>query len=530
MKKYALLSVSDKAGIVELAQSLSQHGIQLLSTGGTFKVLEEAGLNVEAVEEYTGFPEMMDGRVKTLHPKVHGGLLHLRDKSDHLAACEKFEIAAIDYLVVNLYPFKETIHKENVILSEAIENIDIGGPSMLRSAAKNYQSVTVVTDPRDYPYLIQELDREGNTSLAFRAYLARKVFQLTAHYDAMISEYLTSAHQDLSFPEPHQWNYLTLTYDQATPLRYGENSHQAATFYRAINPPAFSLAAAQQLQGKQLSYNNLRDADAAIRIAREFDQPCAVAVKHMNPCGVALGADIEQAFANCYQADPVSIFGGILVLNRPVEADLAQKLQEIFLEIIIAPEFSSEALAILETKKNLRLLNLDFSAKSSFYQTEYTSIIGGLLGQATDASDELPDSIQSNLPTQWTVMTQRQPDLVELQAMNFAMKVCKHVKSNAIVVSNGEMTLGIGAGQMNRVGAAEIALKAASSKLSQVKQPLVLASDAFFPFADTVELALKYGVSAIIQPGGSIRDQDSVELADQHQLTMVKTGMRHFKH
>lgn len=561
-QRYALISLSDKTGIIQVASALVQSGVTLLSTGGTYQVLDQAGLPVVSVDALTGFPEMMDGRVKTLHPKVHGGLLALRDNPDHLAAMAQHDISPIDYVIVNLYPFRQTIEKADVTLAQAIENIDIGGPSMLRSAAKNYRSVTVVTDPSDYPALIDQVNTKGQTSPEFRAYLARKVFQLTAHYDALIGDYLLS--QEKEAFDPHfDWDFKTVTYLDGTDLRYGENSHQAAKVYRSSKAPSFSLTQAQQLQGKALSYNNYRDGDAAIKIAREFDQPVAVAVKHMNPCGVAIGDTIEQAFDRAYLADPVSIFGGILVFNRPVSLGLAQKLQDVFLEIIIAPEFDDQALAVLKQKKNLRLMVLDFKDKDQSYQEELVSINGGLLVQSSDKSNELdgPDfakdqelspevtgdtsskanplvstdqngDLQVAYPS-WQVMTKRTPTPAEAHALAFNMKVCKHVKSNAIVVGNGTMTLGIGAGQMNRIGSAIIALKQAGATLDQdpgQAQPLVMASDAFFPMDDTVSAAIQAGVTAIIQPGGSIKDQDSVAVCDQYQVAMVKTGLRHFKH
>lgn len=530
MAQYALLSVSDKRGIEQLAQALINQGVKLLSTGGTLKAIEAAGLEVESVDSYTGFPEMMDGRVKTLHPKIHGGLLALRDNADHQAAMEEHGIRAIDYVIVNLYPFKNTILKEGVSLEEAIENIDIGGPSMLRSSAKNYRSVTVVTDPSDYDVLIQQLEDKGQTSLAFRQYCARKVYQLTAHYDALIANYLNNLGLEDQDFEGNDWDHLTLTYDQGTELRYGENSHQKASFYKEVKPTAFSLAAAQQLNGKELSYNNLRDADAAIKIVREFDEPAAVAVKHMNPCGVAIGDTIEQAFDRCQAADPISIFGGIVVVNRPVTIELAEKLAAIFLEIIIAPSFDEAALARLSKKKNLRLLTLDFDQKDQSYQTEYVTVNGGILAQDSDHSDELPKDETAGLPAQWEVSTQRQPTEQEIKAMNFAMKVVKHVKSNAIVITNDFMTLGVGAGQMNRVGSAEIALKQAQEKDESLREIFVMGSDAFLPMADTAELAVEYGVTAIAQPGGSIRDADTVEVCDANDIAMAITKIRHFRH
>ncbi|OYQ68240.1 bifunctional phosphoribosylaminoimidazolecarboxamide formyltransferase/IMP cyclohydrolase [Aerococcus sp. 1KP-2016] len=526
---YALLSVSDKTNILTVARKLVEKGVQLLSTGGTFKAIQEAGIPVQTVDSYTGFPEMLDGRVKTLHPKIHGGLLGLRDSAEHQATMKEHEIAAIDYVIVNLYPFKETISQNDVTLQDAIENIDIGGPSMLRSAAKNYQSVTVVTDPADYDTLISQLDQDGQTSFAFRQYLAGKVFQLTSHYDTLIADYLkdfNAGEQD--FPV-NEWAHKTMTFIDKESLRYGENGHQKAAFYKTLNPAANSIAAAKQLHGKQLSYNNLKDADAALKIAQEFDEPVAVAVKHMNPCGVAVGATIEEAFDRCFQADNVSIYGGIVVVNRPVTLALANELAKIFLEIIIAPSFEADALARLEKKKNLRLLTVSFDEKVAPYQ-EFISITGGLLVQDADLSDELPREEITALPEQWTVATTRQPDQAQLDAMNFGMKVVKHVKSNAIIINNEYMTLGIGAGQMNRVGSARIAIKQAEEKDSALKGAYVMSSDAFLPMDDTATLAHEHGIKAIVQPGGSIHDEDSVVVCDANDMTMVMTGNRHFRH
>ncbi|WP_124057694.1 bifunctional phosphoribosylaminoimidazolecarboxamide formyltransferase/IMP cyclohydrolase [Vaginisenegalia massiliensis] len=527
--KYALISVSDKSGIQELAYALIKQGIHLISTGGTYRVLEEAGLPVQSVDSVTGFPEMMDGRVKTLHPKIHGGLLGLRDNANHMAAMKKHEIQPIDYVIVNLYPFKETILKPEASLADAIENIDIGGPSMLRSAAKNYQSVTVVTDPRDYPTLIDQLNQKGKTSLAFRQYLARKVYQLTAQYDAMISQYLLGQEATAEDFTAYDWSHKTLAYSDSQALRYGENSHQQATFYTSIFAPAYSLAKANQLNGKELSYNNIKDADAAMKIAQEFSDPCAVAVKHMNPCGVAVGSNIEQAFDRCFQADPVSIYGGIVVVNRPVTLELAQKMAGIFLEIIIAPEFEAEALTLLQSKKNLRLLTVDFTS-SNGEQEDCVSVAGGLLVQSADVSNELEAHQLDHVPSSWEVMTEAVPSQAELRAMNFGMKVCKYVKSNAIVICNEYMTLGIGAGQMNRVGSAKIAIDAALAKDESLRQTMVMASDAFLPMADTAELAHEAKIDAIAQPGGSVRDQESIDFANQHGMRMMKTHIRHFRH
>lgn len=526
---YALLSVSDKTGIVDLAQKLVEKGVKLLSTGGTYQAIQDAGIAVQAVDDYTGFPEMLDGRVKTLHPKIHGGLLGLRESTEHQETMAKHGIENIDYVIVNLYPFKETISNPEVTFVDAIENIDIGGPSMLRSAAKNHQSVTVVTDPADYPTLINQLEDKGQTSPQFRQYLAGKVFQLTSHYDTLIADYLQTFNQETTEFPNNSWDHKTMTFVEKETLRYGENGHQKASFYKSLNPAANTIAAAKQLHGKQLSYNNLKDADAALKIAQEFDEPVAVAVKHMNPCGVAIGTTIEEAFDRCYQADNVSIYGGIVVVNRPVTLALAEQLAGIFLEIIIAPAFEPDALARLQKKKNLRLLTIDFELPVNAYE-EFVSITGGLLVQDADLSTELPRETVTTLPADWTVATQAQADEVTLRAMNFGMKVVKHVKSNAIIINNDFMTLGIGAGQMNRVGSANIAINQAEEKDPALRGAYVMSSDAFLPMDDTAKLAHEHGISAIVQPGGSIHDADSVAVCDAFDMTMVMTGNRHFRH
>lgn len=528
-QRYALLSVSNKEGIEKIAQELVDQGITILSTGGTFCVLEEAGIPVKPVEEVTEFPEIMDGRVKTLHPKIHGGLLGLRNNADHQAAMNEHSISPIDFVIVNLYPFQATIEKPDVTLVDAIENIDIGGPSMLRSAAKNYQSVSVVTDPRDYDTLIHQLQNNGETTAAFRQYLARKVYQLTAYYDGLIGDYLAQQPLHSEDFEVNDWDHLTLSYTKKQSLRYGENSHQTASFYSKVNAAPYSLAGAKQLHGKALSYNNIKDANAALKISQEFDEPAAIAVKHMNPCGVAIGEDIDQAFDRCFQADPISIFGGIIVLNRQVDVALAERLHNMFLEIIIAPSFTDKAFDILAAKKNIRLMTVDFTTKGDVYENEYVSVNGGMLVQSADKSDDLYAATESELPENWEIMTERQPDAEEIAALNFTMKVCKHVKSNAIVVGNQYMTYGIGAGQMNRVGAAEIALNQADDR-DEKSSVFVMASDAFLPMNDTVALANQFGVSAIIQPGGSIKDKYSVEVCNEKGIAMVKTSVRHFRH
>ncbi|MGG5316042.1 bifunctional phosphoribosylaminoimidazolecarboxamide formyltransferase/IMP cyclohydrolase [Enterococcus sp. AZ072] len=508
----ALISVSDKTGIVEFTKGLVEQGIEVISTGGTKKVLDEAGIATLAIDEVTGFPEMMDGRVKTLHPKIHGGLLGRRDVVEHMSAMKKHDIQPIDFICVNLYPFKETISRSNVTEEEAIENIDIGGPSMLRSAAKNFNAVTVVVDPKDYEVVLSELKEEQKTTLETRKRLAAKVFRHTAAYDALIAEYLTKAVEETK-PEK-----LILTYDLKQTLRYGENSHQNAAFYQSALPVSFSIASAKQLHGKELSYNNIKDADAALRIIREFEEPTVVALKHMNPCGIGSGRTIAEAYQFAYEADPKSIFGGILIANRPIDLKTAEEMHKLFLEIIVAPAFDQEAFDLLASKKNLRLMQLDFDQIKENYSPETVSVLGGLLVQDQDLVTETPDT--------WEIATDRKPTEEELKALSFAWKAVKHVKSNAIVVANEHQTVGIGAGQMNRVGSVEIALEQAKEKMDGA----VLASDAYFPMDDSVEYAAQHGIKAIVQPGGSIRDKDSIAMANKYGVAMVFTGGRHFRH
>ncbi|MGT2666802.1 bifunctional phosphoribosylaminoimidazolecarboxamide formyltransferase/IMP cyclohydrolase [Streptococcus rifensis] len=515
MTKRALISVSDKAGIVELAQELTQLGWEILSTGGTKTALDNAGVATIAIDDVTGFPEMMDGRVKTLHPKIHGGLLARRDLDSHLQAAKDNKIELIDLVVVNLYPFKETILRPDVTYDLAVENIDIGGPSMLRSAAKNHASVTVVVDPADYAVVLDELKADGETTYATRQRLAAKVFRHTAAYDALIAAYFT---EQVGETKPEK---LTLTYDLNQSMRYGENPQQDADFYQKAIPTDYSIASAKQLNGKELSFNNIRDANAAIRIIRDFkDRPTVVALKHMNPCGIGQADTIEQAWDYAYEADSVSIFGGIVVLNREVDAATAEKMHPIFLEIIIAPSYSEEALAILTNKKkNLRILELPFDAQdASEKEAEYTGVIGGMLVQNQDVVKEAP--------ADWQVVTERQPDEQERVALEFAWKAIKYVKSNGILISNDHQTLGVGPGQTNRVASVRIAVEQAKDRLDGA----VLASDAFFPFADNIEEIAATGIKAIIQPGGSVRDQDSIDAANKHGITMIFTGVRHFRH
>lgn len=508
--KRVLVSVSDKTNLVPFVSSLVELGYEVISTGGTKKALEQAGLKVIGISEVTGAPEILGGRVKTLHPKVHGGLLAVRTNQEHVKEVKENEIEYIDMVVVNLYPFKETISKPDCTFEEAIENIDIGGPSMLRSAAKNHQFVTVVCDSKDYEKVIAEIKENGDTTLETRRRLAAKVFRHTASYDTYISTYLT---EQVGEENPEK---ITLTYDLKQSLRYGENPHQKANFYVG-EKTSFSIANATQLHGKELSYNNIQDANAAIEIVREFDEPCVVSLKHMNPCGVGIGENIFEAWTKAYDSDPVSIFGGIVCANREVTKDVAEKMSQIFLEIIIAPSFSEEAFNILSKKKNIRLMTLDMTPITKKVKTG-VFVNGGLLVQDLDMDDY----------SELKVVTKKQPSEKEMKDLLFIWKVVKHVKSNAIALSKDSMTIGVGAGQMNRVGSAEIALKWA--KEHGYTDGICMGSDAFFPFDDTVKLASQYGVTAIIQPGGSVRDEDSIKACDELGIAMVFTGMRHFKH
>lgn len=511
MKKRALISVSDKNGIAEFAKRLSELGFEIISTGGTKKTLQDNGIPVMGVSDVTGFPEILEGRVKTLNPMIHGGLLAKFSEESHQKQLVEHNIQPIHIVCVNLYPFQQTIAKPDVTVEDAIENIDIGGPTMLRASAKNHEYVTVVVDPSDYETVIEELAKSGEVQKETRRKLAAKVFRHTAAYDAMIAEYMTDLAQEET-PEK-----LTVTYELKQSLRYGENPHQKAAFYRKPLGSAFSIANAAQLHGKELSYNNINDADAALQIVKEFSEPAAVAVKHMNPCGIGTGETVFSAYSRAFAADPVSIFGGIVAFNREVDKETAERLHEIFLEIIIAPSFSEEAISILTSKKNIRLLTIPFDNNEK-PEMKLTSIEGGLLLQEQDRFSYKDATI--------SVPTKREPTEEEWKALELGWKIVKHVKSNAIVVNNSNMTLGIGAGQMNRVGAAKIALEQAAVKANGA----VLASDAFFPMDDTVEAAAKAGITAIIQPGGSIRDEDSIKKADEYGITMVFTGVRHFKH
>ena len=501
--KRALVSVSDKTNLVPFVSSLVELGYEIISTGGTKKALEAAGIKTIGISEVTDFPEIMDGRVKTLHPKVHGALLCVRDNPDHVRQIEELGIQYIDLVCVNLYPFKETVQKPGVSHEEIIENIDIGGPSMLRSASKNYKFIPVLCDPSDYDAVVKELRENGETSLTTREYLAAKVFRHTASYDTMIASYLTERTGE-KYPEK-----FTITFDKVQELRYGENPHQSAAFYKGMNPQ-YSLANAKQLHGKELSYNNIQDGNAAIEILKDFEgQPAVVGLKHMNPCGVGIGKTIEEAWDKAYEADPVSIFGGIVAFNEPIHASVAEKLSKIFLEIIIAPAFDEDAFEILSKKKNIRLMQLDTSLEVNA-KYKVTNVNDGLLVQDIDDHKITAEDLRC--------VTNRKPTEEELEQLLFAWKVVKHVKSNAIVLVKDNMTIG--------VGAAKIAIEQAGEKA----KGSIMSSDAFFPMPDTVEEAVKAGVTAIIQPGGSIKDQLSIDVCNEHGIAMVYTGVRHFKH
>lgn len=509
MKKRALISVSDKSGIENAARRLVALGYEIISTGGTAKALNAAGIKTINISDITGFPECLDGRVKTLHPAVHAGLLAMRSNPDHMAQLEKLGINTIDVVIVNLYPFKQTILK-GCEFAEAVENIDIGGPTMLRSAAKNYQDVCVLVDPADYEKALSELE-SGNLTIETRKYLMYKVYQHTAVYDTLISQYLRKG-LGIEFPD-----MLTLAYEKKEQMRYGENPHQSAAVYADAMPVENSLINAEQLNGKQLSYNNINDTNGAVELLKEFDETTVVAVKHANPCGVASAPTVLEAYKAAYAADPVSIFGGIVAVNACVDKATAEEMVKIFLEIVIAPDFTAEALEVLSRKPNLRVLRrADLAAKNPAGSMEFKKVYGGLVMQNSDGT----------VYEDYKTVTAAAPTAEQLESMKFAMKVVKHCKSNAIVLARGKATLGIGVGQTNRIWAAEQAIV---HSIGGAKGA-VLASDAFFPFSDCVEAAAAAGVVAIVQPGGSIRDEDSIKECDRNGIAMIFTGERHFKH
>ncbi|MDK2917650.1 MAG: phosphoribosylaminoimidazolecarboxamide formyltransferase / cyclohydrolase [Candidatus Petromonas sp.] len=513
MIKRALISVSNKTGVVEFAKELKKLGVEIISTGGTARKLSENGIEVTKVSDITGFPECLDGRVKTLHPVIHGGILAVRDNEDHMTQLKELNIDPIDLLVINLYPFKETISKEDVKLEDAIENIDIGGPTMLRSAAKNFKDVVVVVDPSDYEKVLDEIKENKEVSYETKYELALKVFEYTAHYDTLISGYLRSRLENRKFPE-----ILTLTYEKVQDLRYGENPHQQAAFYKEIGKNEGSLVNAQQLHGKELSFNNINDTNGALELLKEYEKPTVVAVKHANACGVGSGYDIYDAYMKAYECDPKSIFGGIVAANRTIDIRTAEEINKIFVEIVIAPDFEEDALEVLKSKKNIRLLKLkDIDKAQKANSMDIKKVNGGILLQGVDS--ELYDG-------EFKVVTERIPTEKEMEDLKFAWKVCKHIKSNGIVLAKCKQTVGIGPGQVNRIWAVENAIRQAFVEVKGA----VMASDAFFPFADCVEAAAKAGITAIIQPGGSIRDQESIDAANKYGIAMVFTGMRHFKH
>lgn len=518
-KMRALISVSDKTGIVELAKELTNLGVEIISTGGTYNKLKEEGIQAIEISELTGFPECLDGRVKTLHPVVHAGLLAMRSKPEHMKQLEELKIETIDMVIVNLYPFKATILKEGVTREEAVENIDIGGPTMLRSAAKNYQDVAVVVDPADYNTVLAQLKENGEVSLDTKFYLMQKVFMHTSNYDTMIADYLKKQRKDTSFPET-----LTMTFEKVQDMRYGENPHQQAAFYREVGKKQGSIVDAVQLNGKELSFNNINDTNGALELLKEFTEPTVVACKHGNPCGVGSAQDILKAWYKAYEADKVSIFGGIVVLNRLVTVQLAEEMKKIFLEVIVAPEYEPEALEVLKSKKNVRVLQLaDISVPQNENAYDLKKVNGGLIVQTIDSKLLEEEELK--------VVTETVPTEEQMEDLRFAWKMVKFVKSNGIALAKNKQSIGIGPGQVNRVWAAKQSVEHAKELIGQeAAKGAVMASDAFFPFDDCVEAAHAAGITAIIQPGGSVRDQDSIDKCNEYGIAMIFTGMRHFKH
>ncbi len=512
MKKRALVSVSDKTGVVEFCKRLIACGYEIISTGGTAKALENAGLSVIGISDITGFPECLDGRVKTLHPAVHAGLLAMRSNPEHMAQIEELGINTIDIVAVNLYPFKQTIMKEGVTFADAVENIDIGGPTMIRAAAKNYQDVAVLVDPNDYEKVLSELEA-GEISLETKKYLQYKVYAHTAVYDSMISNYL-AAQLGIRYPDS-----VTFAYEKAQDMRYGENPHQGASYYREVFPRIGSLSEAKQLWGKELSYNNINDANGALELVKEFAEPCVVASKHANPCGVGIGKTVYEAYMKAYEADPVSIFGGILAINRVVDEATAKEINKIFIEIVIAEGFTKEALEILTAKKNIRLLELPtIGERREASAYDMKKVYGGLLVQDYDETLFKDENVK--------VVTKRAPTEEEMKALLFNWKVVKYTKSNAIVIGKEDKTTGIGMGQTNRIWAAQQAIEHAGEEA----KGSVMASDAFFPFPDVVAECVKAGITAVIQPGGSKNDQLSIDACDVAGIAMIFVGDRHFRH
>ena len=513
----ALLSVSDKRGIVELARGLKDLGVELVSTGGTSRELTAAGMSVRAIEDFTGFPEMMDGRVKTLHPRLYAGLLARRDEDAHLRAAQEHEIEQVDLVCVNLYPFEQTLARGDASEAEIVENIDIGGPTMIRAAAKNSEFAAVLVDPEDYERVLAELrESDGRLSLRTRTELAGKAFACTARYDAAISTWFALRTSGDAFPP--SWRE---SYEKVMDLRYGENPHQRAAFYARVGSPTHLLAGVQQLHGKELSFNNLLDLSSARELVEDFSEPACAIVKHNNPCGCALGGSGQQAYERAFACDPLSAYGGVIAVNRPVDGAFAQKLSEQFIEVLLAPGYDAAALETLQAKKNVRLLELaDWPAPSR--EVEAKPVIGGQLVQTHDAVDETREQMRA--------MGEREPSEEQWRDLLFAWVLCRHVRSNAIVLVKGGASIGIGAGQMSRVDSVRIAIEKAREFRPDELAGSVLASDAFFPFADGPQLAIDAGVAAIIQPGGSVRDEEVVAAADAAGVAMIATDRRHFRH
>lgn len=514
----ALISVSDKTGIIEFASDLKKLGVEIISTGGTAKALTDAGIEVIGISDITGFPECLDGRVKTLDPHIHAGILAMRGNAEHMEQIKTLGVTPIDIVVVNLYPFKATILKDHVELEDAIENIDIGGPTMLRSAAKNYQDVSVIIDPSDYARVLEQLRSQGKVDVKTNFYLSSKVFEHTSSYDTMIANYMRNQRGAEVLPE-----VITMTFEKVQDMRYGENPHQAAAFYKEIGKSKGMLTDAVQLHGKELSFNNINDTHGALELLKEYDEPTVVACKHSNPCGVGSGETVYEAYMKAYTSDPKSIFGGIVVVNRTVDQATAEEINKIFIEIVVAPDYTDEALAVLMQKKNIRVLKLEnIEVKQADTAYDLKKVSGGLLVQTIDNAlfgDEI------------SVVTDRQPTEAEMEDMKFAWKIVKYAKSNGIAIGKNKQSLGVGPGQVNRIWACNQAIEHCVEALG--KEALLgsaLASDAFFPFADCVEAAAAAGITAIIQPGGSMKDQESIDACNKYGITMVFTGMRHFRH
>ncbi|WMC91842.1 bifunctional phosphoribosylaminoimidazolecarboxamide formyltransferase/IMP cyclohydrolase [Kineothrix sp. MB12-C1] len=515
----ALISVSDKTGIVEFAKELAGMGVQIISTGGTYSKLKEEGVPAVEISEITGFPECLDGRVKTLHPAVHAGLLAMRSNPEHMKQLEELKVETIDIVVVNLYPFKATILKDGVTRAEAVENIDIGGPTMLRSAAKNYQDVAVITDPDDYGAVLLELKENGQVSLDTKFRLMQKVFMHTSNYDTMIADYLKKERNDHEFPDT-----LTMTFEKVQEMRYGENPHQKAAFYREIGKKKGSLVDAKQYNGKELSFNNINDTNGALELLKEFTEPTVVGCKHGNPCGVSSRDNIYDAWVAAYHSDKTSIYGGIVVCNREVTKKMAEEMNGIFLEVVVAPSYEKEALEVLCSKKNIRVLELeDIEVPQNANAYDMKKVNGGLIIQTIDSELYREEDFK--------VVTKTQPTESQLEDMKFGMKVVKFVKSNGIAVVKDKQSIGIGPGQVNRIWPTKQSIEHAEELIGpEATKGAVLASDAFFPFDDIVEAAYQAGITAIIQPGGAMRDQLSIDKCDEYGIAMVFTGMRHFKH